>query len=253
MAKIVKWTAEAYCDGLLIKKAPVRRTVQSHRYERGNQTYCSERYITGRSLSKALIWRSMGRPREFDIEKAVDTAVDLFWRNGYDQTSLTDLTKAMKINSPSFYFAFGSKEKLFRMALDHYMTRYSSFVYDALAQPTARDIAVRIFQGCAEAYTDRAHPPGCLGVNCGLPCPDDADPVRLEIARQREVLRLKLRKRLKKAVSSGDLPSDSDADDLSHFVLVVMWGMAVAAQSGASRADLLRTGARAMKAWPRSA
>ena len=56
----------------------------------------------------------MGRPREFDIEKALDTAGELFWRKGYEGTSLSDLTGAIGITPPSFYFAFKSKAALFR-------------------------------------------------------------------------------------------------------------------------------------------
>ena len=62
----------------------------------------------------------MGRPREFDIDKAIKTATELFWRKGYEGTSLSDLTGAMHITAPSFYFAFGNKEKLFRKVIEQY-------------------------------------------------------------------------------------------------------------------------------------
>jgi AcrR family transcriptional regulator len=192
----------------------------------------------------------MGRPREFDIDKAVAVAVELFWRNGYDKTSLSDLTAAMGINSPSFYFAFGSKENLFRLALEHYVAKYASYVNDALDQQTARAVADRFLHGCASSYTDRAHPAGCLGVNCALPCPEDADAVRQNLATWRDAIRLKLRKRFKRAQATGDLSPVADPDELARFLLVVAWGMAVAAQSGASRAELRRTAARALQAWP---
>ena len=194
----------------------------------------------------------MGRPREFDVEKAIDTAVDMFWRKGYDGTSLADLTVAIGITPPSFYFAFGSKEGLFEKALDRYQSGHVSYVAEALREKTARAVAERLLNGFADGFTDPAHPPGCLGVNCALPCPEDADPVRLILARAREAIRTKLRERFEQAKLSGDLPADADPTELARYILVVGWGMAVDAQSGASREDLRRTVSMAMKAWPRS-
>jgi AcrR family transcriptional regulator len=192
----------------------------------------------------------MGRPRKFDTDKAIDTAVDLFWRNGYDKTSLSDLTKAIRINSPSFYFAFGSKENLFRLAFERYVSAHASYVVEALQQPSARSVAERFLNGCAESYTNRAHGTGCLNITCGLPCSEGADPVRRDLAKWRDVVRTKLRDRFKQAKSSGDLPADADVDQLARYILVVAWGMAVAAESGANRADLRRTAAWALRAWP---
>ena len=62
----------------------------------------------------------MGRPRSFDVDVALDQALQVFWQKGYEGASLTDLTEAMGINRPSLYCAFGSKEELFRKALDRY-------------------------------------------------------------------------------------------------------------------------------------
>ena len=146
----------------------------------------------------------MGRPREFDIEKALDTAGELFWRNGYDQTSLSDLTAALKISPPSFYFAFGSKERLFETVLARYVDGHLGFVKEALALPRARAVAERLLNGFADACTDPAHPPGCLGLNCSLPCPEDADPVRRALAEMREQTRDQLCKRFKRAKASGE-------------------------------------------------
>ena len=70
----------------------------------------------------------MGRPREFDIETALDTAGELFWRKGYEGTSLSDLTGAIGITPPSFYFAFKSKEALFKQVVDRYQSRSSRFL-----------------------------------------------------------------------------------------------------------------------------
>jgi AcrR family transcriptional regulator len=191
----------------------------------------------------------MGRPREFDIDQAVDTAVGLFWRKGYEKTSLSDLTHALKITPPSFYFAFGSKEKLFKKALDRYMNTQLAYFDQALCQPTSRGVATLLLKGFAEGYTNPAHL-GCLCVNSSSPCSTSDDPIREEIAKWRSSVHDKLSKRFKLAKAQKDLPVDASPDDLTDYLLIVATGMALAAQSGASRKDLLRTVATALKAWP---
>jgi len=192
----------------------------------------------------------MARTRVFNVEKAIETATDLFWRNGYERTSLADLTNAMGITPPSFYFAFGSKDGLFKRVLEHYMRTRLSYAEEALNEPTARGVAEQTLLRLADLYTDPTRPPGCLAVNCALPCNDDSTPLRRELAGLREARRGRLRDRLLRAQAAGDLPADCDPDALARFVLVVGWGLAFDAQSGATRDDLRRTVATALKAWP---
>ena len=193
----------------------------------------------------------MARPREFDVEKALDTASELFWRKGYEGTSLSDLTGAIGITPPSFYSAFKSKEALFRQVVDRYQSGHLGFFADALNQTTPLAVAERVLYGLADAYTTRPHPPGCLALNCSLPCSDDAeDSIRHDLAERRKASRIELSKRFKGFKSGGALPADADPDALARFVLTVAWGMAVEAQSGASRDDLYRTVKLARKSWP---
>jgi AcrR family transcriptional regulator len=192
----------------------------------------------------------MARPREFDIEKALDTAGELFWRKGYEGTSLADLTGAIGITPPSFYFAFKSKEALFKQVVDRYQCGHLGFLAEALNQTTPLDVAERVLYGLADAYTTRPHPPGCLVLNCSLPCSDTVDSIRHDLAERRKASRIELRKRFERFQSSGALPADADPDSLARYVLTVAWGMAVEAQSGASRDDLYRTVELALKSWP---
>ncbi len=192
----------------------------------------------------------MARPRVLDIEKAVRTATDLFWKNGYEQTTLTSLTHAMGTTPPSFYFAFESKDGLFRRVIGHYQATYLGFIDQALLEPTARSVAEATLYGSADTYTDSSHPRGCLIVNCSLPYSEDAIEVRRGLAKLRQARRAKLRRRFQQAIDAGDLPMDSYPGELARFVMVVGWGLAIDAQSGATRRDLHRTVAMAMKAWP---
>ena len=194
----------------------------------------------------------MGRPREFNIEAALDTAGELFWRRGYEGTSLTDLTEAIGITPPSFYFAFKSKEALFKQVVDRYQYgHHRVFFAEALNKTTPCAVAEGVLYGLADAYTTKLHPPGCLVINYSLPCSDETkDFVRHELAELRKGSRIELRKRFKQFKSSGALSADADPDALARYIFTIAWGMAVEAQSGASRNDLHRTVKLALKSLP---
>ena len=116
----------------------------------------------------------MGRPREFDTERALDSATELFWRKGYEGTSLSDLTSTLGITRPSLYAAFGNKEALFLMALDRYEARAGAYRVKALEAPTAYEVARQLLHGVVNLHGDRNNPAGCMGVQSALVCGDDS-------------------------------------------------------------------------------
>lgn len=104
-----------------------------------------------------------GRPRGFDRDRALEQALRVFWEHGYQGASMTALTSAMGIKSPSLYAAYGSKEELFREALALYAATEGSYTRRALdEQPTARASVEAALRDNAAAYTDPATPRGCL-------------------------------------------------------------------------------------------
>ncbi|HEX7960665.1 MAG TPA: TetR/AcrR family transcriptional regulator [Terriglobales bacterium] len=197
------------------------------------------------------ISRPRGRPRTFDLDKALDCALEVFWRKGYEGASLSDLTRAMGINRPSLYAAFGDKETLFRKALDRYHTGPAAYVMEALNQPNARAVAERLLYGAADALACPRSPRGCLMVQGALACSDAAEPVRKELIAQREQGEAALRRRLQRAKAEGDLPANSSAADLAGFIMTVIHGMSIRAAAGASRAELHRIADTALRAWPK--
>jgi AcrR family transcriptional regulator len=184
------------------------------------------------------------------VDKALDCALRVFWRKGYEGASLPDLTKAMGINRPSLYAAFGNKEELFRKALDRYAQGPAAFFLEALEKPTAREVAEHYLIGAAHLLTDPCNPCGCLAVQGALVCGDAADPIRQELISRRAATESAIRERLEQAQSTGDLPADCNAGDLARYLTTVSHGMAVHAAGGARREDLERVVQIALQVWP---
>jgi AcrR family transcriptional regulator len=195
---------------------------------------------------------SLGRPRAFDLDRALERALRLFWEKGYEGTSLSDLTKAIGINRPSLYAAFGNKEALFRKALDRYVEKTVGFVLEAIKEPTARRVVTRLLLSAADMVTNPHHPPGCLTVRGALASGEEADPIRLELALRRSESEALIRKRLDTAKKQGDLPPDANPADLARYLATVYQGMSVQAAGGATRQQLRRVAKIALTAWDHS-
>ena len=193
-----------------------------------------------------------GRPRTFDVDEALDIALKVFWCKGYEGTSIGDLTKAMGINRPSLYCAFGNKEQLFRKALDRYAEGPGALYREAIGEPTVRGVAERLLGGIADALGDPRNPRGCLSVQAALSCGEDADPIRCELNARRAASEAAVRERFERAKAEGDLPADAEPADLARYLATVTQGMAVQAAGGASRDDLRRVAELALRAWPES-
>ena len=193
-----------------------------------------------------------GRPRSFDVDKALDKALRVFWEKGYEGASLTDLTKAMGINRPSIYAAFGDKEQLFRKALDRYAEGPASYACEALHEPKARKAIEKLLLGAVEGLSNPKNPKGCLLVQGALACGDEARSIRDELIQRRTAAEAEITKRLKRAKAEGELPEHVNPSDLGRFYVTVMRGLAIEAATGATRTELTRVAETAMKAWPTS-
>ena len=192
----------------------------------------------------------MGRAREFDADEGLDRAMTVFWRKGYEATSLSDLTDAMVNNRPSLYAAYGNKEELFRKALERYGEGPSSYERDALAQPTARAVAEGLLRGAADVQTDPATPAGCLAVLGTTYCAEESSPTGKTLIAFRLAGHATIRERFERARAEGDLPADADPKALTQYIGTVVCGMAVLAASGATRKELERVIELTMRAWP---
>lgn len=191
-----------------------------------------------------------GRPREFDVDEALDRVIEVFWRHGYEGTTMDDLTAASGVNRPSLYAAFGHKEEIFERALERYTRVDMAYVADAIAQPTAEAVARHYLRENVLAITAPGRPRGCLSIQGGLAGRTGDESVVELLRDSRARGEAALSERMARAIREGDLPSTEDPKELARYLATVSAGLAVQASAGADAADLMRVAERALRAFP---
>ncbi|MCY1015752.1 TetR/AcrR family transcriptional regulator [Pyxidicoccus sp. MSG2] len=195
--------------------------------------------------------RPRGRPREFDATKALDRAMEVFWRLGYEGASIADLTEAMGITAPSLYAAFGSKAELYRQALVRYQADQGSFTARALEEePTARGAIERVLRESARNFPRRKQLAGCMITAAVLTCAPENRPIAEHVAGMRRATLARFEACIRQGAEQGELPAGTDAAALARYFGAVIQGMTVQAQDGANEAELLGIVEVAMRAWP---
>ncbi len=189
-----------------------------------------------------------GRPREFDTDEALASALRVFWAKGYDGASLTDLTEAMGITRPSLYAAFGNKEALFKRALDLYQEEKLAYVESALEAPTARGVAERMLTGTIDNITSECR--GCLGVIATVSCSNQDSPIRDDVQARVQSARCAIDERMQRAIDEGDFTIPVEAEAMTRYLLALLQGISVQAGSGASWDELERVAEAALTIWP---
>ena len=193
--------------------------------------------------------RPRGRPRSFDREQALERAMHVFWRQGYEATSVSDLTRAMHINPPSLYAAFGDKEQLYLEALARYQQqRVESMAKWFDEEPTAKAAVRRLLTEAARELARAGAPRGSMLVFSAMQCSSEA--LQAKLAERRASVRAMLKMRIDRGIDEGELPRGTDSSALVDFYSAVFQGMSLQARGGASRKRLTATAEIAMRAWP---
>jgi AcrR family transcriptional regulator len=194
-----------------------------------------------------------GRPRNFDTAQALDTALKLFWRHGYEGTSVAMLAEAIGVNVPSLYAAFGNKESLFLRCIKRYGELNGKLYHESFKKATAREVARSILEGEVELVTRRGTPDGCLMVQGALATSPQSESIREMMAGMRGMAEKWMAERFQQAIDDGDLPPGADPAALACYLMSLNSGLAVQAKSGVGKKQLLEVVDIAMQNWPVSA
>ena len=194
--------------------------------------------------------RGRGRPRTFSPGDALIAAMAVFAEKGYEHTSLSDLTEAMGINRTSMYLAFGSKEDLFLRAMKAYQAQADAHLTESMSGPSARAGIEALLRTAVEMATG----PDRVGVSFITQPPlthaGASDSVIAGVEACRASVQLKLKDRFDQAVRDGELPPQAGTDALGRFYSIIIQGLALDAQHGGTRQQLLRAVDVALAAWP---
>jgi AcrR family transcriptional regulator len=196
--------------------------------------------------------RRIGRPPSFDRARALEQAMMLFWRHGYEATSLSDLTRGLGVTPPSIYAAFGNKKALFLEAVDLYLAGASSPTAIIDAADSGRAAALALMEGAAVAFTGEDTPPGCMLATSAISVSAEAADVQAHLSAIRNTVEAHLRGRIERDVADGVLPPGTDAGTLAAHTTAIIQGLSTLARDGASRDKLLRVARSAVSAWPQA-
>jgi len=203
-----------------------------------------------KTLVKASPNRRPGRPLGFDRDAALHQAMLLFWRHGYEATSVNDLTTAMSITPPSLYTAFGDKKQLFLEAVERYLSgpvTSDSIIDEA---PTAREAAMGLLNAAAIGFTGESTPSGCLLASSAISCSSAAGDVQKALGKIRLGIEKRLRCRIEQDNARQRPNRTVDAVAMAGYVMAMIQGMSTLARDGATRRKLFSVANAAMQAWP---
>jgi len=175
-----------------------------------------------------------GRPRTFDRDAALTSAMHLFWEHGFESTSLSQLKAAIGggIAAPSFYAAFGSKEALYKEALEHYMKFYGQVtrsLHDPSIEP--REAVYLALQRSARMQCEPGHPKGCM-VALGVmgACSSGSEAITELLRNVRTRTRTGFRSCVERGIESGELRQSTNATALATAFDSFLLGISVLAR-----------------------
>ncbi len=208
-----------------------------------------------------------GRPRCFEREDALRKAMNVFWCKGFEGASLSELTTAMGINSPSLYAAFGSKETLFLEAVELYRQTDGAATRQAFdAGTTAKEAIAGLLEASAACITHKKHgdsvtghdgdsksdptqPTGCMVVLSALHCSNENQKVQEQLSSKRRDTEVLIHERLLRGVQDGEISSKANLADIARFYVTILHGMSIQARDGACQDILMTIAKQGMLAW----
>lgn len=181
-----------------------------------------------------------GRPKKFDRDSVLEKAMDLFWRFGYEPTSMSELIEGTGAKPSSLYAEFGNKEGLFCAAVDKYLATYGharDVILEQSDLPLSQVIE-QLLRTCVDWFTDVQIPPGCFMVAATFGMSAADNDLFSQLSQQRNSAESKIVECLEQRVRQGELPDNTNCALLGKYIVNVIQGMSVQARSGATREEL---------------
>ncbi|MDE1177531.1 MAG: TetR/AcrR family transcriptional regulator [Edaphobacter sp.] len=188
-----------------------------------------------------------GRPIGFDRDVALEAAMLLFWKRGFEGTSMADLTQAMNLSPSSIYAAFGDKQSLFSHVVKRYIETRAQYAAEALAEPTFSKVVRALFDNTVTFLTGTGHPPTCMTLAGAVGCSTEGAEARdlmTEIRNQNDAA---MKERFLAARRAGEMPKNINVDDFTRFISATLAGLSIQAANGATKTELKRTSQTALK------
>jgi len=192
----------------------------------------------------------MARPKEFDDQKVLARAGEVFWRQGYDVVSVQDLEAATGLGRGSLYNAFGDKEGLFIAALDRYLETYGEVPFRHLAE---RDVGKGIrlmLEAIIARMADPANPRGCLLTNSSLALGSGSSRIDAHVAAKVAGMEAALEEAIARARRDGQIPASANPKQLARFYAAVAQSLGVMHRAHGDAAALRDIATAALRVWP---
>lgn len=178
----------------------------------------------------------MARTREFDVEKTLDAAMQLFWEKGYEATSLSDLTSRMGIQRPSIYSTFGDKKELFEAALRKYTKLHASHVRNRLHNnPSAKEAFRAFFEGLVAEEYEESSSRGCFCINTMVELAPHDEKFEILTREHQMYLSVIFQETIERGIQSGEFEIGVNAKALAQTLVVSLIGLTVMMKSRPER------------------
>ena len=180
----------------------------------------------------------MARPQEFNVNEALHQAMDVFWRNGYEATSMADLLEAMGLSKSSLYATFGGKRKLFVAAFDAYRVEREQEMLQILARDNGRQAIENFFRKIVSDAGSELFSRGCMSINQAVEmAPYDAE-IRLRVFQDLALIEDALTRTVARGQDDGSVRSVDEACKLARLLVLAFPGLQVMVRAGFDRMRL---------------
>ncbi|AYO52892.1 MULTISPECIES: TetR/AcrR family transcriptional regulator [Acinetobacter] len=194
--------------------------------------------------------RRRGRPKCFDEQEALQKAMMLFWKYGYEATAMSDLTKALNLTAPSIYSTFGDKSQLFHACLDYYLKHEACSLDLIFQQAETAKVAIELYlYENLKKLLQQDKPTGCMLVTATMNCSEQHQPLQHDLLLKRQQVKEKIYQRLQQGVEDGDLSSDADIQAMTDYYVTVIQGLTMQARDGVAIEQLENVVTLALKTW----